>query len=264
MSLLKKPRTGIRILYKTTLMLSLIGGFIGLSFIARGIIRDPAKRRRFHSKAVTISSRISLKILNVKVKKTEIESLESSQFIVSNHMGVLDILIIAAQQPTLFITSVDMRETPGLGLITEMAGCLYVERRSRLNIHNEIQNIRNTLTEGHNITLYPEGMATSGDKVYPFKKSLLTAAAGTGVPIKPVVVNFKKVNDEDISSRWRDFVCWYGDQSFLPAMMRTFSTASIEAEIHYLEKVIMESDEDRRAVAETLHGRISEKFHPIK
>ncbi len=253
-------------------MVHVILGFVVFSLVAKIIYRDIKSRRVLYSKSVHFTSWLTLIILNVKVhafkekvpkknlKDKVIIRKNKAHFIVSNHMGVLDILIIAAEQPTLFVTSVDMRETPGLGFLTEMAGCLYVERRSRLNIHGEIQQIREALQQNLNITLYPEGKATNGEKVHPFKKSLLTAAAGTDVPIQPVVVNFKKVNGEKMSLKWRDYVCWYGDQSFLAAMLRTLSASQIDAEIEYLEPVKMHSDEERRHVAETLYQKISKAF----
>lgn len=256
-------------------MILVILGFICFSLIVKIIYWNVKNRRKLYSKSVHLTSKITLKVLNVKVhafkekvakkhlKDKLIIRKNKAHFIVSNHMGVLDILIIAAEQPTLFVTSVDMRETPGLGFLTEMAGCLYVERRSRLNIHNEIQQIREALQQNLNITLYPEGMATNGEKVHPFKKSLLTAAAGTDVPLQPVVVNFRKVNGEKMSLKWRDYVCWYGKQSFFAAMFRTLSTSSIHAEIEYLEPLKMHSDEERRIVAETLHQKISQAFTPL-
>lgn len=250
----------LRVVRRTVFMLFIISGFSIYSFLVKIFMKDEIQRRRFFSLSVHHASRWSLTILGIKVEPIARETLEKSQLLVGNHMGVLDILIIAAQQPTLFVTSVDMRETPGLGFITEMGGCLYVERRSRLNIHSEIGKIREALNQGLNITLYPEGMATNGARVYPFKKSLMTSVAGTGIPIKPLVVNFLKVNGEPMSAAWRDYVCWYGDQSFVSAMFRALSTQSIEAQVIYLDKVFMNTDEERRSVAETLHQRISERF----
>lgn len=244
-------------------MLSVIFVFIIFSLFIKMRSFDEKVRRRSYSRLVSFASFVSLKILGVSVNVKGIDSLEESQFLISNHMGVIDIMIIASLCPTLFITSIEMKQTPGLGFITEMAGCLYVERRSRQNIQNEIQEIRNALAQKLNITLYPEGMATNGEKIYPFKKSLLTAAAGTGVSLKPLVVNFTKVNGQNMNSYWRDFVCWYGDQSFLSAMLRTFSTFSIEAEVEFLDRVSIQSEDQRREVASILQSKIEEKFRPM-
>ena len=91
-----------------------------------------------------------------------------------------------------------MKETPFLGLLTEMAGCTYVERRSRDNIKNEIKDIEATLNEGFNVVIFPEGRSTNGEKVHPFKKSLLMACAESDANIMPAVANFRFINGEPI------------------------------------------------------------------
>src|SRR5690606_9294588 len=120
--------------------------------------------------------------------------LDEKSLIVSNHMGFIDILLLASQSPVLFVTSNEMRETPFLGLLTEMAGCIYVERRSRTKILDELQNIVKALKDGFRIVLYPEATSTNAEQVLPFKKTLIMAAAYAEIPIQPVVVNFISVN----------------------------------------------------------------------
>jgi 1-acyl-sn-glycerol-3-phosphate acyltransferase len=176
---------------------------------------------------------------------------------------MFDILVLAAKFPSLFITSVDMRETPGLGLLTEMGGCLYVERRNRSNIQNELLEIREALQQGFRVVLYPEGTSTNGERVLPFKKTLMTAAAGTGIPIQPMVVNYRRVNGEPMGHKWRDYVCWYGDQTFMPALLRVLSLKSVEVEIEFLPQILVRSEEHRREIAALVQKAIVEKYTKI-
>lgn len=175
-------------------------------------------------------------------------------------MGILDILVLASVRNCLFITSVEMRDTPFLGTLCEMGGCFFVERRSRAHISKEIESIRQALKQGFNIVLYPEGTSGNGEKVLPFKKSLMTAAAGTGVPILPMALNYTHVNGEPNSWKWRDHVCWYGDQTFAPAMIRLLTCKEIRAKIEFLEPIVCNSDEERRHVAENAQTQIERKF----
>lgn len=176
---------------------------------------------------------------------------------------MLDILVISSLHPTLFITSVDMRQTWGLGFLTEMGGCLYVERRSRSKLNKEIEEIRLALKQGFSVVLYPEGTSSNGERVLPFKKSLLTAAAGTGVPILPMVINYRRVNGEAVSLKWRDYVCWYGDQTFFPALLRILSVQSVDVEIEFLKEVRVHSDKERREAATQIQALIEAKYTPI-
>lgn len=255
--------TVVRMVYKSILMILAISIFVVFSSAWRIRTRNQIQRRKFYVISVSYCCEVILKILNIKVNAINVPEKESSHLIVGNHMGTLDIFILAAHCPTLFITSQDLRKTPGLGFISEMAGCLYVDRRNRANIHGEIQEIRDTLKQKFNISLYPEGQATNGEKVLPFKKSLITAAVGTGVSIRPVVVNYRKVNGEPMSTKWRDHVSWYGDHSFISAILRTFSAKSIDADLEFCQEVHIQSEQDRRQIADQLHQIVSSKFTPI-
>ncbi|WP_291515665.1 lysophospholipid acyltransferase family protein [Bdellovibrio sp. ArHS] len=190
---------------------------------------------------------------------------ESEKFLlVSNHMGFIDIMMLASCTPMLFVTSVEMRETPFLGLLTELGGCIYVERRSRTRILDEMKNIVETLRKGFRVVLYPEATSTNGERVLPFKKTLMMAAAHAGVPIQPVVINFRNINGEDFTLKWRDHVCWYGDIPFATAMWRAATLKSVTGEIEFLEQIVSTPEDDRGVIADKAHSLIASKFVPVK
>ncbi|HND85557.1 MAG TPA: lysophospholipid acyltransferase family protein, partial [Pseudobdellovibrionaceae bacterium] len=153
-------------------------------------------RRQRLAENVRDHARFCLSVLGVDLKVSGV--LPQGRFLmVANHMGFIDILFLASQIPMTFVTSVEMRDTPFLGWITDMGGCLYVERRSRSSILRELEHIAQALKEGFRIVLYPESVSTNGEQVLPFKRTLLMSAAMAGVPIQPVVVNFKSIDGEE-------------------------------------------------------------------
>ncbi len=189
---------------------------------------------------------------------------DSEKFlVVSNHMGFIDILLIGSVFPSVFVTSIEMRNTPFLGLITEMAGCVYVERRNREKISDELNSLISALKNGFKIVLYPEATSTNGEKVLPFKRTLMMAAAHAGVPIQPVVVNFREVNGEKFSTKWRDHLCWYGDMPFAVSLWNSLTLKSVKAEIEFLDQIHSTLDDDRGVVADKAHELISKKFVPV-
>ena len=253
----------LRASIKLIVFFILMFGFALVSFFWKLTTKDSLQRRRRYAWTTSQLSRLCLKLMNVTVNVKNYPALNSQSLLISNHLGMIDILLKCSVQETLFITSYELKEAPGLGALTEMGGCLYVERRSRANIHREIENIRETLLEGFNVVLYPEGMSTNGEKVHPFKKSLLMSVAGTGIPIVPVCLSFRKVNGEDMHHKWRDHVCWYGDQSFPPALWRLLQLQSIDAELHFFDPMYVHNEEERRAVAELAHRLISSHYQGI-
>lgn len=185
--------------------------------------------------------------------------------VVGNHLGFIDILATASIRPNLFVTSREMRETPVLGLITELAGCIYVERRSRANIRGELGEMIDYLKKGFRIVLYPEATSTNGEQVLPFKRTLMTAAAHAEVPILPYVFNFREINGEPgFQLKYRDHVCWYGDISFFTAIWRSFGLKSLVCEVEFLSPVYTKTDDDRATVADAVREMIVAKFDPVQ
>lgn len=247
--------------------LSLLGIFVTGYFVqgALGWVlhRDPVRRSKYFAKNVNRYVRIALWIFNARVHAKNVPPEDRNFLFVGNHLGFMDIFVLASVRPALFITSVEMKNTPVLGQFCEMGGCFFVERRSRSRIHHEINQIREGLLKGLDIVLYPEGTSGHGAHLLPFKKSLLTTAAGTGVKIKPVVLNYRSINGEPISHKYREHVCWYGDIPFHTPMIKLLSSKSLEIELEFLDEVEVQSEEERREVAARLHQMMSEKFRPI-
>lgn len=252
----------IRGIFRILLFLLVIPSYIIFALFIRIFFRNP-RRRRIYIKACHFISLFTIWMLRLQLQVKNIPDQDKNYFYVGNHLGIIDIIILAATRPTLFITSVDLRETPGLGLITDAAGCLYVERRRRSNIHNEIEEIRQTLKQGFSIVLFPEGAAMNGEKVQTFKKSLLTAAAGTNIPIKPFCINFRTINGEPMSHKWRDFVFWYGDQSFQNSLWRIFQLSKIEIDLHFFDEIMLHYNEDRRDIAARIQELVESHYTPI-
>ena len=164
-------------------------------------------------------SNLCLLLFGVKVISNDLydyELTESNFLIVSNHLSYLDVLIVSSLFPSYFITSLDMKHAGFLGHICKMAQCVFVNRKSRSNISNEIQDINDKLLNEANVVLFPEATSTNGEQVLPFKKSMFQAAIDTNVATLPLCLNYQNIDDESLNIFNRDKVCWYGDMSFFP------------------------------------------------
>lgn len=233
------------------------------SSLGRIVVRDQVGRRRFHSWVVSRYCRGGCALLHTKINVIDPPPPERNFLLVGNHLGFLDILVLASIKPSLFVTSVEMKETPFLGTLCEMGGCLFVERRSRSNILNEMGEMREALQQGFSVVLYPEGTSGNGLQVLPFKKTLLTSAARTEVPIKVMVLNYRRINGEKISNKWRDYVCWYGDMTFVSAIWRLFCLRSIEVDLSFHDEIPVATEDDRHHVAARAQAIVEKHFDPI-
>nr|BFD58199.1 hypothetical protein CKG001_03060 [Bdellovibrio sp. CKG001]BFD61629.1 hypothetical protein BdHM001_03100 [Bdellovibrio sp. HM001]BFD65430.1 hypothetical protein HAGR004_04520 [Bdellovibrio sp. HAGR004] len=261
---MEEIQAGLRGVIKLTVFVIIILTFMVWSFICHLVVRDPHKRLIRFSSNSNFFAGLILKVFNLDLKVVNKPSPDQKCLIVSNHMGFVDILMLASCHPMLFVTSNEMRETPFLGTLTEMGGCIYVERRSRTKILEEMKSIVKALRAGFRVVLYPEATSTNGERVLPFKKTLMMAAAQAGVPIQPVVINFREVNGEEFSLKWRDHLCWYGDIPFVTSMWKSAVLKSVKGEIEFLEPVYTTPEDDRGLIADKVHLMISSKFVPVK
>lgn len=222
--------------------------------------RDIIARRKAFSRNSSLHCGLMLKLfsIDVTVKGTPVQG--TNFLYVGNHMGFVDIFVLASVMPALFITSHEMRETPFLGTLCEMAGCLFVERRSRTQIMNELESLKEALEQGLNVVLYPEATATNGEAVLPFKRTLMMAGPHSGRPIQTGCINFVEIDGADFNLQSRDSVCWYGDMSFFEAMGNLLTTSSIKAHLEFLEPIHEHKDADRGILAAKAHAIVSARF----
>src|SRR5689334_20228985 len=104
------------------------------------ITRDRWKRTRMWTAILQVWCRWAIWILKVKPNPIHRENFDKvgNALLTGNHLTHIDVITIASQVPTCFVTSVEIKNTPFLGQICQMAGCLFVERRSRKQLHEEI------------------------------------------------------------------------------------------------------------------------------
>ncbi len=223
---------------------------------------DVVARRRAFSENASVHCGIMNKVFNVQVSVKGHPHKDSSFLYVGNHTGFVDIFALSSVMPAVFVTSQEMRETPVLGDICEMGGCVFVERRSRTQIMNELGVLKDALEQGLNVVLYPEATSTDGAMVYPFKKTLMMAGPQAGRPIQPGVINYVDIGGQDFNMKSRDNVCWYGEMSFSQAMLNLLSTPYIKVEIEYLEPIVVPATADRGEVAARAHAAVASKFRP--
>lgn len=253
----------LKAIVRLTIFVIVVTVYILWSYICHLAIFNKDKRLAQFSRNTRAYSKFLLKVFNLKLIVKNLPPESQHCMVVSNHMGFVDILMLASTYPTIFVTSNEMRETPFLGLLTEMAGCIYVERRSRTKILEELKHIASYLKKGFRVTLYPEAQSTNGEQVLPFKKTLLMAASEAGVPIQPVVINFREVNGiSGFPMQYRDCLCWYGDLPFVKSLWGAATLGSVVGEIRFLDLVTVSQEDDRTVLAERLHAMVSENFNP--
>jgi 1-acyl-sn-glycerol-3-phosphate acyltransferase len=231
-----------------------------------GLLRWSEKRRRHaRTRAITLWSRALLWTLGFEVQIKHPRRLgPSGALLVANHLSFWDVLALASQTQAVFVTSIEVRDTPVLGWICRAGGCIFVERRSRDHSGQERVEVAKILREGASVVLFPEATSSNGSSVLPFKRSFFTSALAAGSPVIPVCINYKEVDGEPITSRNRDLLFYYGEHDFFTQLSHAFHLRSAKIELEILEAIETEiSTMDREELTQRSYQAIVSHYQPI-
>lgn len=234
----------------------IIYSLYGLSF---------ARARPLLTRLVSITGRIGLKIMGIKVDHNELLVNPMENFlIVSNHLSYVDVLVISSFFPSCFVTSKEMKETFFLGQICLLGGCLFVDRKVRSNIHNEVRDLTRALNSGLNVAIFPEAASTDGSSLKSFKRPLFQAAIDSEAKVLPLCLNYKSIDSENITAQNRGLIFWYDDTPFLNHILKLFAQKNIVVELIALPVQKAHEFPGKVELAGKCHELIKSHYHAIQ
>lgn len=209
--------------------------FLAHSLIGGLLIMDPWEKRRWRAQLASDYASIGCWILGLKIQTRNSEPNGRGFLFVGNHLSYLDLLVIASKREVTFVTSYEIKAMPVIGWITQLAGCLYVERRNKQNLANEVKEIRDALEQGFDVVVFPEATSTNGESVLRFRKPLFAAAKLSSKEVAPFCLNYRRIDEESVSRENRDRVCWYGDMPFVSHLFGVCQARRIYIGLDWLE-----------------------------
>lgn len=167
---------------------------------------------------------------------------EEAALVVANHLSYLDIVIAAAAMPCAFVARHDVAEWPAFGTLARLGGTIFVDRASRRSAWRAANHIAKVLTEGVSVLFFPEGTSTDGSDMLRFNSPLFAPAAEGGFRVVPMAIFY---DPRGMALTERD-LCWFGDDLFLPHLMRVLGVPGFHAMVRFGEE---EAIPDRKAGA---------------
>lgn len=198
-----------------------------------------------------------LRILGVRVEVVGPRP-EPPFLLVSNHVSYLDILLIGAQVPAVFLSKAEVDDWPVVGALCRAAETLYVDRGSKRSLPAIQQQIASVMQGGRGVVFFPEGTTSEGRKVCRFRPSLLQMAAAGGIPVNYATLGYWTPEGGGTA---RDSVCWWGTMEFAPHLVRLLGLAHIDARLTFGERAVTSGD--RKDLAARLEAAVAEAFVPV-
>lgn len=183
----------------------------------------------------------ALRRLNIAVECSG--EIPASGLVVANHLSYLDILALSALAPFVFIAKKEVRSWPIFGWMAKIAGTLFVDRERKLDTGKVNESVGEALRACLRVVLFPEGTSSDGNSVLPFRPSLFEPALVAGAAVTPAFISYTVSNGSVAND-----VCFWGEMTFLPHVLRLFSIRAVTARIRF--GPMLRNLQDRKQAAE--------------
>lgn len=148
---------------------------------------------------------------------------------VSNHVSWLDILVIQAIHPCVFVAKSEVRSWPILGRLADSCGVIFVDRGSASGARLMVDQVVQSLSQGLCVAGFPEGTTTDGEGVGVFHANLFEAAIRHGVPVQPLALRYV----DPCTGLWCPQVVFIGDTSLMTSLHQIVKTSRIQARVRW-------------------------------
>jgi 1-acyl-sn-glycerol-3-phosphate acyltransferase len=175
----------------------------------------------------------------------------------ANHSGWLDIPILSAVAPVSFVAKQEVNAWPFFGTLARLQRTVFI-RRERSKALEARDNIRQRLTDGDALVIFPEGTSGDGNRVLRFKSALLSAAeleVGEGdrvarhAPVQPVSVSYVGLHGLPMGRENRPFFAWYGDMDLVSHLWDALGTGPIDVVVEFHQPLTIDEAGGRKELA---------------
>ncbi len=175
---------------------------------------------------------------------------------VSNHLGYLDVPVLAGILPISFVAKSEVARWPLLGAMARAAGTLFIARDDRRRLKGFVAEAAGRLRSGENLLVFPEGTSSRGEAVLPFRSAAFgVVEKATWAAVVPVAIELRRVDGREAVGQLRDLACWHGDMSFLPHLIRFAGLRGASYEVTVGAQIPCVG-KDRKALAASVRDQV--------
>lgn len=143
-----------------------------------------------------------------------------------NHRSYIDIALLPLFTDCSHVAKAEVRKWPVIGPAAEVAQTLFVDRSSKESRRQAREALKEKLTRGHSVVVFPEGTTTKAPHLSELHPGMFYTAAEAEVPIVPVAIEY-----EDPEAAWVD------DDTFFPHFVRCFGKKTTRAKLVFGEEL---------------------------
>lgn len=201
--------------------------------------------------------RVLCALIGVRICEIGRRSTASPALILSNHVSWLDITVISALSPVVFVAKSEVAGWPVFGWLAKLQRTIFINRQARHQTGAATREIAGRLLGGDAVVLFAEGTSSDGTRVLPFRSALVGAvhhALGnstrhTSIMVQPISLAYVGFGGVPIGRALRERVAWYGDADLLPHLLQVLASGAVDVTVSWGEAVAYDVNADRKAIA---------------
>ena len=265
---LSEPDRAPRLASRLTGVAKLIG-FMGLTLPLMPLqavlvrVSTPAARRFpqwYHRKVC--------RLLGVRVRVEGALERGVPVLLLANHSSWLDIPVISAAAPVSFVAKKEVSTWPFVSWLAMLQRTVFVDRTRRTTVGDTAGEMIDRLNAGDTLVLFAEGTSSDGNRVLPFKTSLISAAkptraaragatggqapkVGQGPPavVQTLAIVYTHRHGLPMGRADRPGVGWYGDMELGGHVWGVLTGGPIEVTVRLGPPVPLDDFADRKVLA---------------
>ncbi|MEO0637709.1 MAG: lysophospholipid acyltransferase family protein [Pseudomonadota bacterium] len=211
--------------------------------------------------------RVMRRVLRVSVNVQGRPMASRPLLLVANHQNWLDIVVLGSVMPLCFIAKSEVRGWPGFGWLARLQRTVFVARERRSATGAAVGEIAERMAEGDVMVLFAEGTTSDGNRILPFRSSLLGAAqqaerdgAVEQVGVQTVTVNYAAIRGGASGRSGRKALAWYGDLELLPHMLSVLTMGPIHADVRFGSERTLEPGTNRKVLTQECFTEMQHAF----
>jgi len=223
-----------------------------------------ALKRPLRRRIPVLYHRFVCRLLGVRVRCTGAPVGARPLLIVANHSSWLDISIITACAPVVFVAKSEIARWPFFGLLARLQRTVFVERDRRQKTGAVNAEIAQRLAEGDPVLLFGEGTAGDGNRVLPFRSALIGAARdavasaehATQVWIQPLSIAYVSQHGIPLGRHLRPRSAWYGKMKLTEHIGGIVRGGAVDVVVTWGEPIAYDGATDRKALTRMLETSV--------
>jgi 1-acyl-sn-glycerol-3-phosphate acyltransferase len=196
-----------------------------------------------------------MRVLNIHASYQGVPPTEG--VMVCNHLTYIDIIVLSAKAPTVFVAKLEVRRWPIVGWLCACGGTLFINRQKRSDVKRLGAELEPVVSNHLVVCIFPEGTSSDGSEVLPFHSSLLAPATEQNWTVTPACVGYS-IEDGSVA----DEICYWREMVFVPHLLNLLSKKRIDARVAYGPPA--PPDMERKDMAKLLHSEVSELNRKLK